>query len=71
MDTVAAILSVLIKHKEHAKVVTNACLALAAMVEPDGELIIVFSCKKSVTKTRVAFPLVYWNAQSSVCSHCV
>ena len=37
MDTVATILEAIELHIREAKVVKNACMALAAMVEPDGE----------------------------------
>ena len=34
----ASILEGLTQHMEHARLVKHACMALAAMVEPDGEL---------------------------------
>ena len=36
-DGVALILEGLTQHMEHARLVKHACMALAAMVEPDGK----------------------------------
>ena len=64
MDCAGLLVQALHDHKTEAKVVKNACMALASLVEPDGK-----SCQSSVT---VFFLIINaLGASRHGCIHCM